>query len=38
MIEGRPRGRPSIELLLERHRVPVPRRAGRLPGRGAQRV
>ncbi len=38
MIEGRPCGRPSIELLLERHRVPVPRRAGRLPGRGAQRV
>ncbi len=38
MIEGRPGGRPSIELLLERHRVPVPRRVGRLPGRGAQRV
>jgi len=38
VIEGRPHGRPSIELLLERHWVPVPRRAGRLPGRGAQRV
>jgi len=38
MIEGRPLGRPSIELLLERHRVPVHRRVGRLPGRDAQRV
>jgi len=38
MIEGRPCGRPSIELLLERHRGPVPRRVGRLPDRGAQPV
>src|SRR5579864_1797744 len=29
---------PSIELLLERHQAPVPRRVGRLPGRSAQRV